>query len=106
MTGAKAKKSTDGKQAEVKPPKRRLPWFAWLFIAVAIAGVVVLVRTYPMGRASPDNLGKPRAAIVDQLYNLQPNETLLQTSPRSSRITALQLTSTRVITSRSTFTAN
>jgi hypothetical protein len=74
MTGAKVKKSTHGKQAEVKPPKRRLPWFAWLFIAVAIAGIVVLVHTYPMGQASPDNFGKPRAAIVDQLYNLQPNE--------------------------------
>jgi hypothetical protein len=77
MAGAKAKKATHGKQAEVKPPKMRLPWFAWLFIAVAIAGVVVLVRIYPMGQASPDNLGKPRAAIVDQLYNLQPNEAFI-----------------------------
>ncbi len=78
MTGAKAKathgKQPRGKQAEGKPPKKGLPWFAWLFIALAIAGVVVLVRLYPMGQPSPDNGGKPRAAIVDQLYNLQPNE--------------------------------
>ena len=74
MTGAKAKKATHGTQAKGKPPKRRLPWFAWLLIALAIASVVVLVRIYSMSQASPDNLGKPRAAIVDQLYNLQPNE--------------------------------
>ena len=77
MTRAKAKKATHGKQAEGKPPKKGLPWFAWLFIALAIAGVVVLVRIYPLGQASPDNLGKPRAAIVDQLYNLQPNEAFI-----------------------------
>ena len=74
MTRVKAKKATHGKQAEGKPPKKGLPWFAWLFIALAIAVVVVLVRIYPMGQHSPDNLGKPSAAIVDQLYNLQPNE--------------------------------
>ena len=74
MTRAKAKKATHGRQAEGKPPKKGLPWFAWLFIALAIAGAVVLVRLYPMGQPSPDNVGKPRAAIVDQLYNLQPNE--------------------------------
>ena len=77
MTGAKAKEATHGKQGEGKPPKKGLPWFGWLFIALAIAGVVVLVRIYPMGQASPDNLGKPRAAIVDQLYNLQPNEAFI-----------------------------
>jgi len=82
MTRAKAKKATHGKQpggkqAGGKPPKKGLPWFAWLFIALAIAGAVVLVRIYPMGQPSPDNLGKPRAAIVDQLYNLQPNEAFI-----------------------------
>jgi len=79
MTRAKAKKATHGKQpggkqAEGKPPKKGLPWFAWLFIALAIAGVVVFVRIYPMGQPSPDNVGKPRAAIVDQLSSLQENE--------------------------------
>jgi hypothetical protein len=79
MTRAKAEKATHGKQprgrqAGGKPLKKGLPWFAWLFIALAVAGAVVLVRIYPMGQPPPDNLGKPRAAIVDQLYNLQPNE--------------------------------
>ena len=74
MTRAKAKKATHGRQAEGKPPKKGLPWFAWLFIALAIAGAVVLVRVYPLSQPSPDNVGKPRAAVVDQLYNLQPNE--------------------------------
>jgi len=79
MTRAEAKKATHGKQpggkqAEGKPLKKGLPWFAWLVIALAIVGAVVLVRIYPLGQPSLDNLGKPRAAIVDQLYNLQPNE--------------------------------
>lgn len=46
----------------------------WLFIALAIAGIVAFVRIYPIGQPAPDNLAKPRAAIVDQLYSLQPNE--------------------------------
>jgi len=74
---ARAKKKTKGEQAKGKRLFRGLPWFAWLFIALAIAGVVVFVRIYPMGQPSPDNLGKPRAAIVDQLYNLQPNEAFI-----------------------------
>jgi hypothetical protein len=62
------------KQVKGKLPKRRLPWFAWLLIALGIAGVVVFVRIYPMGQPSPDNVGKPRAVIVDQLSSLQENE--------------------------------
>ena len=69
MTRAKAKKQTKG-----KPPKRGWPWFAWLIIALAIAGVVAFVRIYPMGQPSSDNVGKPRATIVDQLSSLQENE--------------------------------
>ena len=72
LTKAKAKKQTKG-----KPPKRGLPWFAWLLIALAIAGVVVFIRICPMGQPSPDNVGKPKAAIVDQLSSLQPNETFI-----------------------------
>ena len=64
---------TTGRQVRGKPPHRRWPWFAWLFIALAIAGAVVLVRIYPLVPSSPDNPGKPRAAIVDQLYNLREN---------------------------------
>jgi hypothetical protein len=78
MTRAKTEatrgKQPGGKQAGKKHPKKSLPWFAWLLIALAIAGAVVLVRVYPMGQHSPDNTGKPRAAIVDQLYKFQPNE--------------------------------
>jgi hypothetical protein len=69
VTRTKAKKQTKG-----KPLKRGLPWFAWLLIALAIAGVVVLVRIYPIGQPPPDNVGKPRAAIVDQLSSFQENE--------------------------------
>ena len=82
MTRAKARKSIKGKQTQGKPAKGkqlfgRLPWFAWLFIALAIAGLVVFVRVYFAGPSCPDNLGKPRAAIVDQLSNLGINEGFL-----------------------------
>ena len=88
MTGAKAKKRSKGKQTKPKPitgeptggrqvtgkpPHRRWPWFAWLFIALAIAGVIVAIRIYPVVQPPPDSPGKPRAAIVDQLYNLREN---------------------------------
>jgi hypothetical protein len=69
VTGAKAKKQVKGKL-----PKRGLPWFAWLLIALAIAGVVVFVRIYLVGRPSPDHVGNATAAIVDQLSSLQENE--------------------------------
>jgi hypothetical protein len=69
LTRAKAKKQVKGKL-----PKRGLPWFAWLLIALGIAGVVVFVRIYPMGQPSPDNVGNATAAIVDQLSSLQENE--------------------------------
>jgi hypothetical protein len=69
LTRTKAKKQTKG-----KPPKRGLPWFAWLLIALGIAGVVVFVRIYPMGQPSPDNVGELRAVIVDQLSSFQENE--------------------------------
>ena len=81
MTRRKAKatrgKQPAEKQATKKPWRKGLPWFAWLFIALAIAGIVVAVRIYAIGQPSPDNLGKPRAAIIDQLYNLQPNEAFI-----------------------------
>jgi len=78
MTRAKANKQTKGKQAKGKQAKnkpflRGLPWFAWLLIALAIAGIVAFVRIYPPGQPAPGNMGTPRAAIVDQLYSLQPN---------------------------------
>jgi len=72
LTRAKAKKQVKG-----KPTKRGWPWFAWLLIALAIAGVVVIVRIYPMGQPSPDNVGKPRAVIVDQLSSFRENEAFI-----------------------------
>jgi hypothetical protein len=78
MTRARGKKPGEGKQPRAQQaPSRgilsRLPWFAWLLMALAIAGGVVLVARLV---ASPPggNPGPPRAAIVDQLYRLQPNE--------------------------------
>jgi hypothetical protein len=87
MTRAKAKQPTKGKQAAGKratgtqaervSPRGGLPRYAWLLIALAIAAVVVFVRLYPMGQAPPDNPGEPRAAIVDQLHNRQPNQAFI-----------------------------
>jgi hypothetical protein len=66
---AKAKKQGKG-----KPPKKGLPWFAWLLIALGIAGVVVFVRIYLVGQPSPNNVGELRAVIVDQLSSVRENE--------------------------------
>jgi len=51
-----------------------LPWFAWLLIALGIAGIVAFVRIYPMGHHFPDYAGNATAAIIDQLSSLQENE--------------------------------
>lgn len=73
MAKLKAKKQIRGKL-----PTRRLPWFAWLGIALAIVAVVIFVRSSPSnkptGSSQPSEL---RAAIVDQLYSLQPNEAFI-----------------------------
>jgi hypothetical protein len=69
LSTAKAKKQSKG-----KPRKKGLPWFAWLLIALGIAGVVVFVRLYPMGQPSPNNGGELRAVIVDQLSSMRENE--------------------------------
>jgi hypothetical protein len=76
LTKAKAKKQTGGKQTGGKPLFRRLPWFGWLLIALAIAGIVVFVCIYPMDHF-PNNTGKPKAAIVDQLSSFQENEAFI-----------------------------
>jgi hypothetical protein len=72
LSTAKAKKQSKG-----KPPKNGLPWFAWLLIALGIAGVVVFVRFYLVGQPSPNNVGGLRAVIVDQLSSIQENETFV-----------------------------
>jgi hypothetical protein len=69
LNRAKAKKQTKG-----KPRKKGLPWFAWLLIALGIAGVVVFVRLYPMGQPSPNNGGGLKAVIVDQLSSVREND--------------------------------
>ena len=73
MAKKKAGNKTAARQAGVRSPWRRRPWFAWLLIALAIAGVIVFVRVFPARQAASHDGGQPRAAIVDQLYNLQPN---------------------------------
>lgn len=69
MSRAEAKKQSKG-----KPQMRRMPWFAWLLIALGIAGVVVFVRVYPMGQPSSDNGGGLKAVIVDQLSSVREND--------------------------------
>jgi hypothetical protein len=69
LTRAKAKKRTKG-----KPLKKGLPWYAWLFIALGVAGIITFVRVYPIGNHWPDHTGNATAAIVDQLSSLQENE--------------------------------
>ena len=69
MSKTKAKKQSKG-----KPQKKGLPWFAWLLIALGIAGAVVLVRFYPMDQPFPDNGGGLKAVIVDQLSSVKGNE--------------------------------
>ncbi len=51
-----------------------MPWFAWLLIALGIAGIVAFARLYLPSQPSGDNLGELRAVIVDQLSSLQENE--------------------------------
>jgi hypothetical protein len=69
LSRAKAKKQSKGRR-----PKKGLPWFAWLLIALGIAGIVVFVRFYLLGQQSPDNVGELRAVIVDQLSSMRENE--------------------------------
>ena len=65
------------KKAKGKSPKRGFPWFGWLAIALVVAGIVAFARIYPINQPASDNLGEPKAVIVDQLYSLQPNEVFI-----------------------------
>ena len=70
MSKPKAKK-----QAQRKLQKGGSPWFAWLFIAIGVAGIVVFVRTVPMDQSPPAQAGNATAAIIDQLSaSFQENE--------------------------------
>jgi hypothetical protein len=70
LSKVKAKKQTQGKSA-----RGGSPWFAWLFIAIGVAGLVVFIRTVPMEQSPPDHVGNATAAIIDQLSaSFQKNE--------------------------------
>jgi len=68
MSKSKAKKQKG------KPQKRVFPRFLWLAIPLVIAAIVAGVFLYPEGQPSPENNGEPKAAIIDQLYSMQPNQ--------------------------------
>jgi len=72
-----------------KPLTRGFPRFVFLLIVLVIAVVAACAPVPPTrqppdqtptqtpGQLPPDNLDRPRAAIIDQLYNLQPNQDLI-----------------------------
>jgi len=74
MSKSKAKKQKE------KLQKRVFPRFLWLAIPLVIAAIVASVYLYPTGQPSPENNGEPRAAIVDQLYSMQPNQAFINKS--------------------------
>lgn len=69
MSRAKTKKQTKGKLTEGGSL-----WYAWLLIAIGVAGIVVFVRTVPMSQSPGDRAGNSTAAIIDQLSSLQEND--------------------------------
>jgi hypothetical protein len=74
MTKSKAKKQKG------KPPKRVFPRFLWLVIPLVIAAIVAGVCLSPTGQPSPGKNGEPSAAIIDQLYSMQPNQAFINKS--------------------------
>ena len=69
------------KQAKGKPLKWGFPWSLWLAIGVGIVAVVIFafVRTSPASEpASSTHSDEPKAAIIDQLYNLQSNQVFIE----------------------------
>jgi len=56
-----------------------LPWFGGVAIALGVMAIVAFVRTSPIGEpASSSHSGRVKAAIIDQLCSLQPNEDFIQ----------------------------
>jgi len=55
-----------------------LPRGAWLAIGLATAAIAVLLPIYLPGLSTAENPAGPRAAIVDQLYNVQPNQDFIE----------------------------
>ncbi|MFC1981523.1 hypothetical protein ACFLVN_04700 [Chloroflexota bacterium] len=69
MTRMKTKKKT-----KIKPRKKSLPWFIWLAIALGIIAVVAFICMFlTNGPVGLNWSREPKAVIIDQLYNLQPN---------------------------------
>ena len=62
MNREKAKKKTKG-----KPTRENSRWYAWLLIAIGVAGIVVFVRMVPMTQSPANHAGNATAAIIDQL---------------------------------------
>jgi hypothetical protein len=69
LSKAKAKKQTKG-----KPPRGGSLWYAWLLIAIGVAGIVVFIRTIPMSQSPQNNGGGLKAVIVDQLSSVEEND--------------------------------
>ena len=60
------------KQTKEKPPKKGLPWFVWLGIALAIVAVIAFVRrSATSGPTGPCHPGEVKAVMIDQLHSLQ-----------------------------------
>ncbi len=73
MAKRKARKQTKG-----KPLFGGLPWLGWLGIGLGIVAIIVLVRISSTDQtAESSGSGELRAAIIDQLYSLQPNEAFI-----------------------------
>jgi hypothetical protein len=66
------------KQSIDKPRKMGLPWFAWLAIALGIAGIIAFVRLSPMGPPSLNNGSGLKAVIVDQLSSIRENQAFVR----------------------------
>jgi hypothetical protein len=77
LSKAKAKKQTEGKSV-----KKNLPWFAWLLIALGVAGIVVFIHMVPIGQPHPHHVGNATAAIIDQLSSLQENQGFITDATR------------------------
>lgn len=61
-----------GKPSQGKSLFKGLPWFLWLVIALIIAGVAISPAcSQPCN--SNSHTRQPKAAIIDQLYDTQPN---------------------------------
>jgi len=67
------------RQRKGKPHKRKLPWYLWVAIALGIAGTVVGIRACHFDEPGDSTRsGDFKAAIIDQLHVLDPNQDFIQ----------------------------